>query len=102
MDYLNKIELRGNVGNEPREKMVGNMKVVNFSLATIYSYNKKNGESVQETTWHNVTVWGDFSIKKGDIIEVIGRIRNRKYTDQNGVEKNFSEVLAQEVKILKR
>ena len=54
MEQLNKIELRGNVGNI-RVQAVGENEVANFSLATNFAYKSKDGTPVIETTWHNIT-----------------------------------------------
>jgi len=69
MEQLNKIEIRGNVGNVNIIK-VGKTRVAHFSVATNFAYKDKNGEPVIETTWHNVTAWeGNKGIPSLDIIE---------------------------------
>ncbi len=58
------------------------------------------GCAVIETTWHLVTVWEgkgcpDLSVfKKGDRIHVIGRLRNRKYVDNAGIERAQIDIIA--------
>ena len=102
MEQLNKIELRGNVGNI-RVQAVGENEVANFSLATNFAYKSKDGTPVIETTWHNVTAWEgrnipDLSIiRKGQPIYVNGRFRVQRVTGSDGVEKNFNEILASTV-----
>ena len=56
MEQINKIELRGNVGNV-KLQTVGNNENIRFSVATNYAYKDKEGRPVIETTWHNVTAW---------------------------------------------
>lgn len=102
MEQLNRIELRGKVGNV-RLSTVGDSKVLNFSLATNMAYKGKDGQGVIETTWHNVVAWSgknmpDFeNIQKGTSLYVQGRIRNTSYTGQDGVERQSYEVLARKI-----
>ena len=105
MEQLNKIELRGNVGNI-RIQTVGDNEVAHFSLATNYAYKGKDGTPVIETTWHNVTAWSGCksaditAIKKGIDVEVEGRIRANRYTASDGESRVIYEVLARDVKII--
>ena len=68
---INRVELRGNVGSEPRINEVGESKVIRFSLATNETFKDRNGVLKEETTWHSVSAWAgrgmpDFNeIKKG-------------------------------------
>lgn len=102
MEQLNRIELRGNVGNV-RVSDVGGSKVARFSLATNFIYKGKDNEGVVETTWHNIVAWSgkgmpDFSIiTKGAPIYVCGRLRTSKYTGNDGTEKTSYEVIAYKV-----
>ena len=98
---LNRIELRGVVGSA-RTMKVSESEVTRFSVATDYFYKNKEGEAVVETTWHSVMAWdkGLSELKRGDKVEVVGRIRNTRYTDSEGMERTSTEVVASEVKVL--
>lgn len=104
MESLNKIELRGNVGNV-RLAESGGSKVANFSLATNYLYKNRDGEAAVETTWHNVVAWEvkgmpDLSrIQKGVPVYVCGRMRQTRYTGADGTEKQIYEVVANKLLI---
>jgi single-strand DNA-binding protein len=53
---LNRIMLIGNLGRDAETRFTNNnVSVTNFSLATTHSYKGKDGEWVNETTWHNIT-----------------------------------------------
>lgn len=99
MEQLNRVELRGNVGIV-HLNTAGDRKVIRFSLATNIRYLASDGSSIVDTTWHSVSAWEgdgmpDFNlIRKGIGLHVIGRIRNGKYTAQDGSEKYSSEVIA--------
>ena len=107
MEQLNRIEIRGNVGSV-RVQNVGDTKVANISVATDYGYTTKDGSSVIETTWHYVTAWEGKDIqnldqlKKGSFIHVIGRLRNRKYTTPDGIERIAYDIVANKVELIER
>lgn len=105
MEYINRIELQGIVGNS-RLMTVGTNEVVRFGLAT--SQFLKRGDNImhEETVWHSVTAWSGedipnlAGITKGAWVYVAGRLRQNRYTTESGEEKVFYEVLASEVRIL--
>ncbi len=97
---LNKIQLIGNLGGDAEHRFTtNNVSVTSFSLATTYSYRNKDGNWVNDTTWHNIVAYGlsDFfkdSLKKGKKFYVEGRISKRDYTDKDGVKRYVTEVIA--------
>lgn len=94
---MNRIELKGYVGNV-RVQSVGNSKNVRFSVATNYAYKDRDGCPVIETTWHSVFAWDKGTeLRKGDRVHVVGRLRNQRYTDCEGIERTICEVVAREV-----
>lgn len=107
MEQLNRIELRGNVGNiRVRETSSGQF--ARFSVATNYVFKDKEGAAVIETTWHNVVAWNGRgmpedlnTIQKGMPVYVIGRLRMQKYTGTDGVEHSVYEVVAKTLEIVK-
>ncbi len=106
MEYLNRIELIGRVGNI-RHAEVNGSKVTNFSVACEYLYKTRDGNPVLETTWFNITAWhnremNDFDrLSKGMPVRVIGIIRSSRYTNSEGVDKFFYEVMANKVEYMK-
>ena len=54
--YINQALIKGNVGNQPEIKQVGDAKVATFAIATSTGgYKKQDGTEVPEkTTWHNI------------------------------------------------
>ncbi len=106
IEQLNRIELVGVVGRDAKIIPVGDTAVANFSLATNYAYNDRNGNPVVETTWHNVKAWKGRKIpalediKKGTWLHVKGRLRNIRYTAADGSERTSFEVLAGEIEIV--
>lgn len=106
MEYINKIELKGRVGTV-RSNVVNGSRVANFSLITDFLYKTKEGVPMSEATWFNVAAWEGKEvqmldqIEKGAIVHVWGRIRSSKFEGQDGTEKQFYEVLATKLRVLK-
>lgn len=92
---MNKAILMGRLGNDPEIKTFDNgTKVVNFSLATSKRYKNKQGEKIDETQWHRVSVFGSRAdviekcFKKGNKILVEGEIVYRAVG-----EKYFTDII---------
>ncbi len=104
----NKVQLIGNVGQDPEVKNLdGGKKVVTLSIATNDSYVNAKGEKVEQTEWHKAVAWGKTAeiiekfVTKGKEIAIEGKLTHRSYDDQNGVKRFISEVLINEVLLLK-
>ncbi|MBP5692178.1 MAG: single-stranded DNA-binding protein [Bacteroidales bacterium] len=98
---LNKVELRGNVGADPKvTEMEGGVSLIRFSLATHEVYKGRDGQYKEETSWHNIAAWSskgmlDFGkIRKGVLVELTGRLRYYKYTSKDGQERYSCEIVA--------
>lgn len=105
---VNKVILVGNVGNDPEVKTTTNGNyLTKFSLATSKSgYTMKNGTEVPEkTTWHNITIWGEYGRKlaphmgKGTRLYLEGEIDNTPY-EKDGVKMIYSSVVASNISLL--
>lgn len=97
---LNKVILSGRMVADPELKQTPNGKsVATFRIAV--NRRTANGEH-PEADFFNVTAWqstADFVEKyfrKGSAICIIGRIQNRTWTDQSGVKKYATDILAEE------
>ena len=96
---LNRIELIGRVTKQPELKALpSGAKVCSFGIATNNTFKNKNGEKVENTTFHNCVVFGKIAeviaqyVIKGQEIYVDGRIENRSW-DKDGVKHYRTEVL---------
>lgn len=102
MEQLNKVELKGIVGNV-RYQQVAEVGVSRFYLATNHAYKDKEGNAVVETQWHNVVYYDhDLTpiVHKGDKLHVSGRIRYQKYIDIEGRDSRATEILADNVSLI--
>jgi len=82
-------------------------KVTNFTLATDDGYKNSDGQKISETTWHNIVAWNGLAdvagrfLKKGQEVAVEGRIVYRTYDDKNGVTKNITEIVLNDLLLLR-
>lgn len=104
---MNKVELRGNVGSDPKiTELESGAKVIRFSLATHETFKTKDGTLKEETTWHNVAGWynkmmPEFeTIKKGSFVEIVGKLRYSKYFSKEGFEKFSTDIVIQKMNVL--
>ena len=104
---VNRLELRGYVGRDPRVREIGERKVINLSIATNEHFLDKEGKQCEITTWHRVEAWsGDKmpnfdNIKKGTLLALTGKIRNNKYVNADNEEVKYNDVLAVRMEIEK-
>lgn len=105
---VNKVILVGRLGRDPEVVDIGNgVKKASFGLATNEVYrDRQTGDKKEITDWHNVVLWrrqaeiAEQYMRKGDLVYIEGRLKSRKYTDQNGVEKYITEVLCDNFQML--
>ena len=104
---INKVILVGNLGNDPEMKYTqGGMAVCTLSLATTSVRKDKDGNQIEKTEWHRVKLFGKLGeiageyLKKGRQVYIEGSIRYDKFTGQDGVEKYFTDIVADEMQML--
>lgn len=107
---LNKAMLIGNVGRDPEVRYLdgqnGNAKVATFTLATTERYRDRNGETRENTEWHNIVAWRNTAdvvekyVRKGTQVYIEGRIRTRSWDDQNGNKRYTTEIMADTLQLL--
>jgi single-strand DNA-binding protein len=108
MASVNKVILIGNLGRDPETRVFPDGgSICNVTIATSRQWkDKTSGEKQEETEWHRVVfrdrlaeIAGEY-LKKGRPVYVEGRLKTRKYTDKDGVEKYATEVVATEMQLL--
>ena len=100
----NKVQLIGNLGNNPEVKSLdGGKKVARFNVATSESYRNTKGEKITETQWHTLVAWGKVAeiaekfLQKGSEVAIEGKLINRSYNDKEGNKKYITEVQVNEI-----
>jgi len=81
--------------------------VTKISVVTSDRYkDKATGEIKENTEWHRITFFGKLAeianqyLKKGSQVYVEGRLRTSKYTDETGIEKYVTEIIANSMQML--
>ena len=105
---VNKVILVGHLGRDPELRATqSGQSVCNFSLATTERFTGRDGQSREQTEWHNIVVWGKPAeacgryLKKGSQSYIEGRITNREYEARDGSGKRYrTEVVVQRVQFL--
>jgi single-strand DNA-binding protein len=106
--------LAGNLGRDPEMRYTpSGQPVTSFSVATNRQYTNNSGETVKETIWFRVSVWGKMAetcnqyLKKGSKVLVEGRLTAdaatggpRIWNAQDGSPRASFEVNAQTVRFL--
>ena len=110
MAGINKVILVGNLGRDPEMRYTQNgVAVCSFSLATSETYrDRTNGEKVTQTEWHNIILWRGLAetaqkyLRKGSSVYIDGKIRTRKWEDQQGLTRYTTEIIADTMQMLDR
>ena len=91
----NKVQLIGNLGNDPEIiTLESGKKLAKFSIATNESYKNAMGEKVTDTQWHNIIAWNKTAeiiekyVTKGNEIAIEGKLTSRSYESKEGEKTN--------------
>lgn len=103
----NHVQLMGNVGQEPSvTTLESGKKVARFTLATNEHYKNAKGDKQTDTNWHTVVAWGKTAeviekyVTKGKELAVVGKLKTRSYTADDGNQRHVTEVEAGEILLI--
>ena len=105
---VNKVILIGNLGQDPEVRYMPNGNAVtNISVATSESWkDKSTGADQERTEWHRVVMFrrlaeiaGEY-LRKGSKVYIEGKLRTRKWQDQQGNDRYTTEIVADEMQML--
>lgn len=95
----NRLTLIGHLGADPELKSFdGGKKMTRVSIATTEWHKNAAGDWTSETTWHQVTAWGQLAericekLRKGSETALECQVLNNNYTDKDGVKKYNTEL----------
>lgn len=108
MASINKVILIGNLGRDPEVRyMPSGEAVASITVATTDKWkDKTSGEQKEATEWHRVSAFGKLAeimsqyLKKGAQVYIEGKLKTRKYTDKDGVEKYATDIIADTMQML--
>jgi single-strand DNA-binding protein len=110
MASVNKVTLMGNLGRDPilRSSRTGGT-FAQISMATTDVWkDDATGKHQEYTEWHRVVFSGKQAqrvgavLKKGSKIYIEGRLRTRRWTDAEGVERFVTEIIGETLHMLDR
>lgn len=105
---INKVILIGNLGADPEVRYApSGGAIANITIATSESWtDKQTNEKKELTEWHRVVIYqrlaeiaGEY-LRKGSKVYIEGRLRTRKWQDNQGVERFTTEIIANELQML--
>jgi single-strand DNA-binding protein len=103
----NKVQLIGNLGNNPEIiTLDSGKKLAKFSIATNESYKNTNGEKVTDTQWHNIVAWNKTAdiieryLQKGNEVAIEGKLTSRNYETKEGEKRYVTEIVCNELLML--
>ncbi len=108
MASVNKAIIVGHLGQDPELRYTSSGEAAaNISVATSEQWkDKHSGEQKEQTEWHRISFFGKPAeivcqyLRKGSQIYIEGKIRSKKYTDKNGIERTAFEIIAESFKML--
>jgi len=107
MAVLNKVSLIGHLGADPVVRYLPNGAAkVTINLATTETWkDRQSGVKKERTDWHRVVFFSGLAktvseyLKSGSQIYVEGKLRNRKWMDNNNVERYTTEIVVRDLQM---
>ena len=103
----NKVQLIGNLGNDPEIiTLESGKKLAKISIATNESYKNAQGEKVKDTQWHSVVAWNKTAeivekyLQKGNEVAIEGKLTTRSYETKEGEKRYITEIVCNDLLML--
>jgi len=104
---LNKVMLIGNLTRDVELKYTpSGTAVATFGLATNRGWTTDSGERNEDTQFHRIVAWSKLAeicgqlLFKGRKVFIEGRLQTRKWTGQDGQQREMTEIVAENMMIL--
>ncbi|CAK1578481.1 unnamed protein product [Parnassius mnemosyne] len=101
---INQVTLLGRVGADPQKRGTEEHPVINFPLATHFSYKYESGDILQRTDWHRISIFKPGLrdtvykyLKKGQRVYVTGKLSYGEVKLDDGQVRSASTVIADDV-----
>ncbi|XP_038213211.1 single-stranded DNA-binding protein, mitochondrial [Zerene cesonia] len=101
---INQVTLLGRVGADPQKRGSEEHPVINFPLATHFSYKYESGDILQRTDWHRISVFRPGLrdtvykyLKKGQRVYVTGKLSYGEVKLDDGQVRTASTVIADDI-----
>jgi single-strand DNA-binding protein len=103
MNNLNSVLIEGNLVRDPEHGTTSKgMPFCRFSMASNRSYKQDDGYQ-EEVSFFDVTAWSRLAevcgehLKKGRGVRVVGRLKQDRWTDSEGKNRNRVQIVAEHV-----
>ncbi len=107
MASVNKVILLGNLGDDPKvHQTQSGDAIAMLSLATTRRYKNAQQQLISETEWHRVVFFRRLAeiardyLRKGSPLYLEGRLRTRKWTDNDGRDQYTTEIVGEVLQLL--
>ncbi len=105
---VNKTILIGNLGKDPEIRYSSNGAVIaTLNIATTERWKDRNSGNMSEhTEWHRISLFNKLAeiagqyLRKGSTVYIEGKIRTDKWTDQQGIERYSTKIIADTMQML--
>jgi single-strand DNA-binding protein len=105
---INKVILIGSLGADPEVRYLPTGgAVANLTIATSESWtDKETNQKKEQTEWHKLVIYKQLAevageyLRKGSKIYVEGKLKTRKWQDQQGVDRYTTEIVVNEMQML--
>ncbi|CAB3228470.1 unnamed protein product [Arctia plantaginis] len=101
---INQVTLLGRAGADPQKRGSQEHPVINFPLATHYSYKYESGDILQRTDWHRISIFKPGLrdtvykyLKKGHRVYITGKLSYGEVKMDDGQVRTASTIIADDV-----
>ena len=107
MAGVNKVIILGNLGLDPEVRTLeSGAKLARLRIATSESYTTKDGQKVENTEWHSVTVWRQLAdiaekyLAKGRQVYIEGKLQTRSWKGEDGSDRYATEIVGERMQLI--
>ena len=104
---VNKVEVLGRLGANPEVRVLENgTTLARISVGTNKVWKDKQGNKQEETSWHNITMFGKVAenaqkiLQKGSLVYVEGELKYRTVEKEDGSKVRYTDINARDFRIL--
>ena len=106
---LNRAMIIGNVTRDPEARTTTTgTNVCSFGVATNHVWKDAQGQKQEKVEFHNVVAWGKLAeicgqyLARGRKVYVEGRLQTREWDGKDGIKRNRTEIVAENMILLDR
>lgn len=101
MFSLNRAQIIGNLTRDPEVRSIpSGQTVVSFAVATNRRWKDKEGNTKEDTQYHDISIWGKLGelasqmLSKGKKVYIEGRLSTSSWEGNDGIKRQRTEIVA--------